>query len=198
MESRCFASYYSCRSLAIEPKRWITGQRRNREDSRVPPAQSTLSETPVEEAEFIVLNVAGLCLGRAEYRDLHGCGRSKVRGWSCGPEFMAAYVCGRERGTPFQLIVELCSKSSPFTINNEVGSTVRHAGGQIEAIYGVSTQSPQDKERRPKAIARVHEQPGMALRKSWGTSSCLIALFEPREAWVVVRFATWGATTTGG
>jgi len=80
MESRCFASYYSCRSLAIEPKRWATGRRRNREDSRVPPAQSTLSETPVEEAEFIVLNVTGLCLGRAEYRDLHGCGRSKVRG----------------------------------------------------------------------------------------------------------------------
>ena len=81
-----------------------------------------------------------------------------------------------------------------FTVHyhNEVGSTVRHAGGQIEAIYVVSTQS------RAKAIARVHEQPGMALRKSWGTSSCLIALFEPREAWVVVRFATWVATATGG
>jgi hypothetical protein len=38
----------------------------------------------------------------------------------------------------------------------------------------------------------------MALHKSWGTSSCLIALFEPREAWVVVRFASWGATATGG
>jgi hypothetical protein len=81
-----------------------------------------------------------------------------------------------------------------FTVHhhNEVGSTVRHAGGQIEAINVVSTQS------RAKAIARVHERPGMALRKSWGTSSSLIALFEPREAWVVVRFASWGATTTGG
>jgi hypothetical protein len=143
MENRCFASYYSCRSLAIEPKRWITGQRRNREDSRVPPAQSTLSETPVEEAEFIVLNVAGLCLGRAEYRDLHGCGRSKVRGWSCGSEFMAAYVCGRERGTPFQVIVELCSKSSPFTITTR-------SGVPCAMLAGRSRQSTSSRRNPPK------------------------------------------------
>jgi hypothetical protein len=120
----------------------------------------------------------------------------KVRGWNCGSEFMAAYICGRERGTPFQLILELCS-SSPFTITTRSGVPCAMPA-QIEAIYVVSTQSPQDKERRAKAIARVHEQPAMALRKSWGTSSCLIALFEPREAWVVVRFASWGATTTTG
>jgi hypothetical protein len=59
MENRFFASYYSRRSLAIDPKRWVRGRRRNGEDSRVPTAQSTLSETPVEEAKFGVLNVTG-------------------------------------------------------------------------------------------------------------------------------------------
>jgi hypothetical protein len=68
--------------------------------------------------------------------------------------------------------------------------------GEIEAIDGVSTQSPQDKEPRAKAIARVHEQPRMALRKAWGTSGCLSA--SEGKAWVVVRLATWGATTTDG
>jgi len=64
--------------------------------------------------------------------------------------------------------------------------------GEIEATDGVSTQSPQDKEPRAKAIARVHEQPRMALRKSWGTSGCLIALFEPRE-----KLGSWCALPLG-
>jgi hypothetical protein len=64
--------------------------------------------------------------------------------------------------------------------------------GEIEAIDGVSTQSPQDKEPRAKAIARVHEQPRMALRKAWGTSGCLIALFEPRE-----KLGSWSALPLG-
>ena len=97
----------------------------------------------MEEAEFIVLNVTGLCLGRAEYRDLHGCGRSKVRGWSCGSEFMAAYVCGRERGTPFQLIVESCSKSSPFTITTR-------SGVPCAMLAGRSRQSTSSRRNPPK------------------------------------------------
>jgi len=134
----------------------------------------------------------GLCLGRAEDRDPLDCRHSKVRGWSCGSEFMAAYVCGRERGTPFHLIVELCSKSSPFTITTRSGVPCIMLTGEIEAIDGVSTQSPQDKEPRAKAIARVHEQPRMALRKAWGTSGCLIALFESRE-----KLGSWSALPLG-
>lgn len=97
----------------------------------------------MEEAEFIVLNVPGLCLGRADNRDLHGCGRSKVRGWNCGSEFMAAYLCGRERGTPFQLIVELCS-SSPFTITTRSGVPCAMLAGRSRQ----STASRRNPEQR--------------------------------------------------
>jgi hypothetical protein len=67
----------------------------------------------------------------------------KVRGWNCGSEFMAAYVCGRERGTPFQLIVELCSKSSPFTITTK-------SGVPCAMLAGRSRQSTSSRRNPPK------------------------------------------------
>jgi hypothetical protein len=146
----------------------------------------------VEEAEFGVLNVTGCAWEglKTVTLSIAGIVRSED-GVVDLSSWLLTYVVARG-GHRSSGLLNCAGNLHRFTITTRSGVPCIMLTGEIEAIDGVSTQSPQDKEPRAKAIARVHEQPRMALRKAWGTSGCLIALFESRE-----KLGSWSALPLG-